>query len=423
MKPKCELCDKEAIENSLSLFGKQFIEDLAYEIFNPNLEKKEERLDVKGIIERYMAEDYDEELYEMLLDMLREGRSDILYGEDLRNKLKLDASRKKAWQEIISKIKSGELAADSLTPTQVLEYFPEEALEGLIKEGLIDESIRRNIKYPRSALSFSNFTVEGEKIIAQRLLEEVFKNIKKSGFGIHTTEEEGFGVESTSTLRDFDDYTHSYDLIDWQETLLNTVSRDAKGMNIRNSDIKVRAPKHRSRCANVILVDISNSMYGNKFKGGIMAALALEQLFQEEYKEDTLHILAYNEDVNLVPVGNLLKLRPYGFTDIGCAIDAAVKILEKEEGEKNIFLITDSEPTASNRREYSPIENAFRAAYMAGKAEVKLNIIMLDRKPILRTICDKIATLNGQASVAYVDNPLNLKEFVIKTIITRKTLV
>lgn len=48
------------------------------------------------------------------------------------------------------------------------------------------------------------------------------------------------------------------------------------------------------------------------------------------------------------------------------------------------------------------------------------HIVMLDKKPILRTICDKIAALNGQAAVAYVDNPLNLKEFVIKTVIDRK---
>lgn len=420
MKPRCELCGEESGENPLSLFGQRFIEDLAYEVFNPSLEKQEQNLDVKEIIERYMAEDTDDEVYELLLDILREGRSDVLYEEDLKSKFKLEMSRKKAWQEIISKIKSGEMSADSISPSQVLEYFPEEALEGLIKEGLIEEDARRSIRYPRSSLSFSNFTVEGEKVIAQRLLEEAFKNIRKSGVGVHTTEEEGFGIESTNILREFDDYTHTYDLVDWQETLLNTVLRDAKEMRILHSDIKVRMPKHRSRCANVILIDISNSMYGNKFKGGIMAALALEHLFQQEYKEDTLYTLAYNEEVNLVPAGHLLKLKPYGFTDIGCAIDAAVKLLEREEGEKNIFLITDSEPTASNKREYSPIENAFRASFTAGKADVKLSIIMLDKKPILRNICEKIAALNGQASVAYVDNPLNLKEFVIKTIVDRR---
>jgi len=420
MKPSCAVCEEERNEKLSSIFGQRFVEDLAYELFNPNTEKKNEPSALKELVERYLSEELDEAVYDILLDILHEDRSNLLSGSDLHDRTRLRLSRKKAWDEMVSKIKRGEISLEQIQPSQLLDYFPEEVLEGLIEEGLIEEDAKKSLRYPRSALTFSNFTVEGERIIAQRLLEEAFKNLKKSGVGIHVTKEEGFGIEPTNILREFDEYAHTYDLIDWQETLVNTVLRDAKDMRILPSDIKVRIPRHRSRCANVILVDISNSMYGNKFKGGIMAALALERLFQEEYKEDALHILAYNEEVYLVPAGQLLKLKPYGFTDIGCAIEAAVKILEKEEGEKNIFLITDSEPTASNRRELSPLENAFRASYMAGRAEIKLNIVMLDKKPILRTICDKIAALNGQAAVAYVDNPLNLKEFVVKTVIDRK---
>jgi Mg-chelatase subunit ChlD len=420
MKPRCEICDEERKEKLSSIFGQKFVEDLTYELFNQNTERRSESSALKELIERYLSEDLDEAVYDMLLEMLGEDRSDLLSESDLRNRARLELGRRRAWEEMVSKIKGGEIPLEHIQPSQLLDYFPEEVLEGLIEEGLIEENAKRNLRYLRSSLTFSNFTVEGERIIAQRVLEEAFKNLNKSGVGIHVTEEEGYGVEPTNIIREFDEYAHTYDLIDWQETLLNTVLRDAKEMRILPSDIRVRVPKHRSRCANVILVDISNSMYGNKFKGGLMAALALERLFQEEYKEDALHVLAYNEEVYLVPVGQLLKLKPYGFTDIGGAIDAAIKILEKEEGEKNIFLITDSEPTASNKRELSPLENAFRASYMAGKAEIRLNIVMLDKKPILRTICDKIAALNGQAAVAYVDNPLNLKEFVIKTVIDRK---
>jgi Mg-chelatase subunit ChlD len=420
MKPRCEICDEERKEKLSSIFGQKFVEDLTYELFNQNTERRSESSALKELIERYLSEDLDEAVYDMLLEMLGEDRSDLLSESDLRNRARLELGRRRAWEEMVSKIKGGEIPLEHIQPSQLLDYFPEEVLEGLIEEGLIEENAKRNLRYLRSSLTFSNFTVEGERIIAQRVLEEAFKNLNKSGVGIHVTEEEGYGVEPTNIIREFDEYAHTYDLIDWQETLLNTVLRDANEMRILPSDIRVRVPKHRSRCANVILVDISNSMYGNKFKGGLMAALALERLFQEEYKEDALHILAYNEEVYLVPVGQLLKLKPYGFTDIGGAIDAAIKILEKEEGEKNIFLITDSEPTASNKRELSPLENAFRASYMAGKAEIRLNIVMLDKKPILRTVCDKIAALNGQAAVAYVDNPLNLKEFVIKTVIDRK---
>ncbi len=420
MKPPCEICGEEKKEKLSSIFGDKFVEDLAYELFNPSTEKRIESSILRDLIERYLSEDFDEAVYDMLLDMLSEYTSNKFSECELKDRARLELSRKKAWEEMISKIKCGEIPLEHINPSQLIEYFPEEVIEGLIVEGVIDENARKNLRYPRSLLTFSDFTVEGERIIAQRLLEEAFKNLKKSGVGIHITDEEGYGIEPTNILREFDEYAHYYDLIDWQETLLNTVLRDAKEMRILPSDIKVRVPKHRSRCANVILVDISNSMYGNKFKGGLMAALALERLFQEEYKEDALHILAYNEEVYLVPAGQLLKLKPYGFTDIGCAIEAAVKILEKEEGEKNIFLITDSEPTASNKREFSPLENAFRASYLAGRAEIRLNIVMLDKKPILRTICEKMAALNGQAAVAYVDNPLNLKEFVIKTVIDRK---
>ena len=420
MKPRCEICDEERKAKLSSIFGQKFVEDLTYELFNPSTERRSESSALRELIERYLSEDLDEAVYDMLIEMLSEDRSDLLSESDLRNRARSELGRRRAWEEMVSKIKDGEIPLEHIQPSQLLDYFPEEVLEGLIEEGLIEENAKRSLRYLRSSLTFSNFTVEGERIIAQRLLEEAFNNLKKSGVGIHISEEEGYGIEPTNIIREFDEYAHTYDLIDWQETLLNTVLRDAKEMVILPTDIKVRVPRHRSRCANVILVDISNSMYGNKFKGGLMAALALERLFQEEYKEDALHILAYNEEVYLVPVGQLLKLKPYGFTDIGGAIDAAVKILEKEEGEKNIFLITDSEPTASNKRELSPLENTFRASYMAGKAEIRLNIIMLDKKPILRTICDKIAALNGQAAVAYVDNPLNLKEFVIKTVIDRK---
>lgn len=420
MKPPCIICGEERKEKLSSIFGQQFVEDLTYELFNPSTEKKSGSSTLRELVERYLSEDLDEAFYDMLLETLGENHFDLLSESDLRNRARSELARKKAWEEMVSKIKSGEIPPEHIQPSQLLEYFPEEVLEGLIEEGLIEENARRNLRYTRSALTFTNFTVEGERIIAQRLLQEAFKNLEKSGFGIHFSEEEGYGIEPTNLLREFDEYTHTYDLIDWQETLLTTALRDAKEMRILPSDIKVRVPRHRSRCANVILIDISNSMYGIKFKGGLMAALALERLFQEEYKEDVLHILAYNEEVYLVPPGQLLKLRPYGFTDIGYAIESAVKILEKEEGEKNIFLITDSEPTASNKSELSPLENAFRASYLAGKAEIRLNIIMLDKKPILRTICDRIAALNGQAAVAYVDNPLNLKEFVIKTVIDRK---
>jgi len=155
-------------------------------------------------------------------------------------------------------------------------------------------------------------------------------------------------------------------------------------------------------------------MRGEKFRGGIMAALAFRELLEREFKEDKLHIVAYNQKPRLISRGEIVKLKPYGYTDIGQAIDFAIEILSKEDGNKSIFLITDGEPTSTNKRNQTPEESALRAAYRAGKEDILLNIIMLDRRPELRCICEHMAMLNGRASVTYVNNPLSLKEFVIK---------
>jgi hypothetical protein len=38
-----------------------------------------------------------------------------------------------------------------------------------------------------------------------------------------------------------------------------------------------------------------------------------------------------------------------------------------------------------------------------------------DRSPSLRSLCEKMAELAGDANVAFVSNPLNLKSFIIKS--------
>jgi len=63
----------------------------------------------------------------------------------------------------------------------------------------------------------------------------------------------------------------------------------------------------------------------------------------------------------------------------------------------------------------SPEENAYRAAYLAGQEMVNINIVLLDQKPELRAIAENMARLNGRSTITYVNDPLHLKDFVIKT--------
>ncbi|MCP8313912.1 MAG: VWA domain-containing protein, partial [archaeon] len=116
----------------------------------------------------------------------------------------------------------------------------------------------------------------------------------------------------------------------------------------------------------------------------------------------------------------IIKLGADGSTDIGHVLDFTREILAKEDGNRNIFLITDSEPTISYYPGQTPVQSALRTSYLTGREGIRMNIMMLDNNPRLRDICDEMAKMNGNSTVAFIDDPLNLKEVVIKSFIDHK---
>ncbi len=424
MKPACQACEDAEGEPGLSkVFGRQFVEDLAYGLFNPEglEDHAKSDFDIDNMVKSTADQIDDESMDELAQQLLAEAGDNWVYRDWVEDYARREKAREKVWQIILEKIRNGELDPSKVPIKQMIRNFPRMIMEGLAEEGLLELKMQKHRFHPKIYTGYAELTLESEKIIAKRVLEEAFLNLEKWGYGIHELREAGHGTYPSNILREYDHYLHSYDMLDVQETLLSTALRDPVGMNLEEEDLKVRVPLHRARCSNIILVDISYSMYGNKFKGGVMAALALRQLLEEEFREDTLEVIAYNHEASVVPKGEVLRLRPHGNTDIGRALDVSREFLRKEEGNKNVFLITDSEPTASYNRNQSPEANAYRAALQAGRENVRLNIIMLDPRPGLRLICEKLARLNSNALVTYVENPLNLKEFVIRTYMDLRT--
>ena len=129
---------------------------------------------------------------------------------------------------------------------------------------------------------------------------------------------------------------------------------------------------------------------------------------------------AYDQTPYLLNPGDIIKLRANGWTDIGKALDLSRELLTREDENRNIFLITDSEPTVSCYPDQTPETSALRASYMLSLEDISINIIMLDRRPELRALCEEMAILNRNATAVYVDDPLNLSEFVIKSYIDMK---
>ncbi len=333
---------------------------------------------------------------------------------------KMKQAKEQSWKEIMDKLKRGELHPSDLPMDQMVQNFLSMIIEGLTNEGLVDLKLYRHWMYQNIYIAHPEFTEKSERIIARKVLDEAFATLRKISFGSHEVRDTGYGEYPSHALHEYDEFQHTFDMLDVQESLVKTAIRDPENLNIEDADLQARIPVHKSRSSNAILIDASYSMRGDKFRGGIMATLAFRELLQEEYREDRLHIIAYNQKPQILLPGQIIRLRPYGYTDIGQALDLSIEVLTKEEGNRNIFLITDGEPTASLYRDQTPEESTLRAAYLAGKEGIHLNVIMLDRRPELKRICEKMARLNGNSVLTYVDNPLNLKEFVIKSFIDSK---
>ncbi len=426
MKPRCKPCIESKIEPDFSaIFGEKLVEDILYRMFNPRSMNESDgdsgkKVDVNAMVKGYLKESQREKDFDL------ESRQLAALGwaqDDWRQKYypgygKLKDARAKAWEHLKDRVRKGEIKPGDLSPKQIIENFPEKIVEEFSREDFLDTGsmrLHRDFLYPDMFINLPEFTSKGENMIARRVLEEAFKNLDKKGTGAHETFKEGIGIHPSHKLQEYDEHSHSYDTLDIQETLISTALSDPEDLKIRNEDILVREPHHMAKTANAILLDSSFSMDGEKFVGAVMAALALRELLQSEFRDDSLYIIAYNHEVQKIAPGELTRLRPLGYTDIGLALDIAIKNLEKEEANRSIFLITDSEPTASSHPDLSPVQSALRAAKEAGNANIRLHLIMLDSREELKLLCEEIAVVNGRATVTFIEDPLNLKEFMIRS--------
>lgn len=399
--------------------GEKNVESILYSLLNPLHAQARDReakikLDLTKFLKRFM-EDEDEDVHEYLIKRsiyTRYYPRVILswnYSEGMRR------ARERAWKELLEKLKRGEVEPSEISLQQLVEYFHEELLLALEEEGYV-----RREKVSRSLSHFMNillFTPKGERLLAEKILEEAFKEMKVSSVGPHESEKEGLGLAPSSMIVDYDEYKHTYDMLDITETMVNAALKHPADLDLTEDVLKAREPLHMCRASNVILIDKSGSMSMNyRMVGAIEAALSLRRLLEEEYIDDKLWIVAYDHCVHPMDVGDLANLWPYGWTDIGQALDYARELLSREDGVKNVFLITDGQPTASSRLYQTPIESALKASERLKDDNVRLNIILLDcGSPNFRSICEKMAELAGDANIAFVENPLDLKCFMLKS--------
>ncbi|MEM3670178.1 MAG: hypothetical protein QW767_00310 [Thermoprotei archaeon] len=412
-KPPCKVETSDNEFSLSSIFGKEFVEDLVYNVFNPSEAEQQSNRDAVDEFLDEQASKWQDEMEQYIQEKFGVNEQNWMYRKWIEERAKREFLSDRAWQELLNAIRSGKIDVADISSSKLTKRFRSEVVRELSKEGYISSLTGGNDIRVGYSFGSPEFTPEGESVIAKKVLEEAIEEMDFPSieFG---SDDRGYGSMPSDQIVEFDESIHQYDNIDLQESLVESALHKSPDY-IDLDRLKARVPASRKSSTNVILIDSSNSMYGPKFKGAVTASLALKRLLEERFGDDVLYVMAYDDEPILLNEGEILKLRPQGNTDIGRAIEAATEFLEKEEGNRNLFLITDGEPTASNREELTPEENAYKAAYEASFLRINLNIILLEQKPELRRIAERMAQLSHKSSIAVVEDPAHLKGFVIRS--------
>ncbi|ADB57360.1 VWA domain-containing protein [Archaeoglobus profundus] len=402
-KPECRACkgDEREIDDSLA-------RDLLYSLFNP-YHREKGNVNLFNFVKEHLKNEELKQFFEnfsfMLNDMIR-GYKYIsrFWSEKIDDYVE---AKKKAWEEIKRKLKEGELKREDLSTSELVNYFYEEIIEDLKKEGYLEDDYFRGYKFTKNA----------ERALSKKILQLSLQDLTGEDFGEHETEKTGVSSFLKNEIVEYDELRHSYDSIDLQETLVKCALRDPS-LRFDERDLVAREGKHMEKCVYVMLIDVSDSMRGRRIVGALESALALRKVIKKS-NMDELHVVAFNHRVRKIKDEEILNLRTRGRTDIGLALKTAREIIKKRRGSGVIFLITDGEPTSSYDPYLTPTMCALREAEKLRKVDANLTIVMLSPEKRFLALCERIAKLSRKANLVYIENPLNMKKFFVKSYMRR----
>jgi uncharacterized protein with von Willebrand factor type A (vWA) domain len=240
--------------------------------------------------------------------------------------------------------------------------FPE-VVALIEKEGLID----------RDKEGKWQVTPKGIRRIQDMALSDLFQTLRRDSLGRHDTEQKGEGSVKLEDTRPYL-YGDSLANINMHETLRNAYVRQGGGVPIRlkQEDYVVHETEYQTRCATVVLIDMSGSMgrYG-KYHTTKKVAIALQAMVRAQYPQDSMEMIGFytfaspmseRQLLNSAPkpvsmFDSRINLRfdmdqpkgrvPQHFTNIHAGLRLARSRLVRHSAcNKQIIVITDGEPTA-----------------------------------------------------------------------------
>jgi uncharacterized protein with von Willebrand factor type A (vWA) domain len=314
--------------------------------------------------------------------------------------------------------------------------------------------------YIRKSKDRLMLTARGIRKIAQRALQDIFTSLRRDQFGKHDMRRHGLGGQRLEDTKPYL-YGDAFD-VHLSRTVMNAVLRTSarSPIQLAPQDFEVYSTETVSRCATVLLLDMSGSMERfSRFVAAKKVALALDALIRTQFPRDSLSIVGfytYAQEITLEdlpyltpkpfgffpfmysdmyqnPMGYLdLQVEaadaiagrvdvPQAFTNIQAGLQVATRLFTRQHTtNKQIILITDGEPTAHIRDkkiclEYPPSPRTLRETLKEVKRCTRLgitiNTFMLGQDYYMERFVNELTSINRGR--AFFTSPENIGDYIM----------
>ncbi len=350
-------------------------------------------------------EEFMEELKKREEELFYQAFDDILDGketDELAEMISQDVERQKLMEE---------LSYLQFERKEVTGRDIEEILKEFERKGYIDIK-GKNIK----------ITSRGARVLARGFLRKILENLKKKSIGVHRAKEIGYGPNLSKSTRAYET-GDSYERINIEKTFFNTLAAKRRINQLKIEDFEVHELIYHAKANVGIIIDESGSMnYLNKIDAAIETALSLSELIRTKYPEDKLRIFTFSEFVKEIPPWDVINVRtPMRCTNIRVAMESYRIATSQEEGDKQVYLITDSEPNFDDGKYIGFRKACLRVleeALRYRQEEITLNIIMLGENYPAKEFARMVVQKN-LGRVCFT-RPQNLGEAIIEDYLTSK---
>ncbi|MBI4084171.1 MAG: VWA domain-containing protein [Candidatus Lambdaproteobacteria bacterium] len=336
-------------------------------------------------------------------------------------------NRFKQMAALAEALRSGNFQEISLE--ELREFLQEDQIQSILILSSLPAQLEK-AGFIRQSEQGIRLTPRGFRKIGQNALTEIFKNLQRDQFGLHSLARSGVSTINPEETRPYE-FGRPFN-VDIVRTLSNALRRGQIGPRIQVSpdDFEVYQESHETQCTTVLMLDMSWSMSRDgRFPAAKRVALAMDYLIRLTYPRDHYHTIGFSTRARELNTEQLYEATwdpSDPFTNLQEGLYLARQLFRKHRSRnKQIIVITDGQPTATHINGHT---NAQWPGFMGSippdiqretlkevdnctREHIVINTFMLDDNPVLTKFVEEMTRINHGR--AFFSLPHNLGKYLL----------